>query len=106
MLLRDHADASRMANRSLCLFSSLGVITLLPHSHFAFWHKPTSRPIIFFRYCMGLLYLIAYIDANNASADLEMTVNMLIQIDKLVQLLESPVFTCKSLLLKFVGSSI
>ena len=29
-------------------------------------------------------------------ADLEMTVNMLIQIDKLVQLLESPVFTCRS----------
>ena len=29
-------------------------------------------------------------------ADLEMTVNMLIQIDKLVQLLESPVFTCQS----------
>lgn len=34
--------------------------------------------------------------ANNnvSSAELEMTVNMLIQIDKLVQLLESPVFTC------------
>ena len=31
-------------------------------------------------------------------ADLEMTVNMLIQIDKLVQLLESPVFTCEFLL--------
>jgi hypothetical protein len=30
-------------------------------------------------------------------AELEMTVNMLIQIDKLVQLLESPVFTCRSL---------
>jgi vacuole morphology and inheritance protein 14 len=30
-------------------------------------------------------------------AELEMTVNMLIQIDKLVQLLESPVFTCKSM---------
>lgn len=29
------------------------------------------------------------------SAELEMTVNTLIQIDKLVQLLESPVFTCK-----------
>lgn len=29
-------------------------------------------------------------------AELEMTVNMLIQIDKLVQLLESPVFTCES----------
>lgn len=33
-----------------------------------------------------------------SSAELEMTVNMLIQIDKLVQLLESPVFTCKYLL--------
>ena len=32
---------------------------------------------------------------NQVSAELEMTVNMLIQIDKLVQLLESPVFTCK-----------
>jgi hypothetical protein len=31
------------------------------------------------------------------SAELEMTVNMLIQIDKLVQLLESPVFTCRPL---------
>jgi vacuole morphology and inheritance protein 14 len=31
---------------------------------------------------------------NIGSAELEMTVNMLIQIDKLVQLLESPVFTC------------
>ena len=30
------------------------------------------------------------------SAELEMTVNMLIQIDKLVQLLESPVFTCRA----------
>lgn len=31
----------------------------------------------------------------HSSADIEMTVNMLIQIDKLVQLLESPVFTCE-----------
>lgn len=29
------------------------------------------------------------------SAELEMTVNILIQIDKLVQLIESPVFTCE-----------
>lgn len=28
------------------------------------------------------------------SAELDMTVNMLIQVDKLVQLIESPVFTC------------
>lgn len=33
-------------------------------------------------------------DKTICSAELEMTVNMLIQIDKLVQLLESPVFTC------------
>ncbi len=33
---------------------------------------------------------------NAPSAELEMTVNILIQIDKLVQLLESPVFTCMS----------
>lgn len=32
--------------------------------------------------------------ADEPSAELEMTVNILIQIDKLVQLLESPVFTC------------
>lgn len=36
--------------------------------------------------------------SNIFSAELEMTVNMLIQIDKLVQLLESPVFTCTVLL--------
>jgi len=37
------------------------------------------------------------IDTDRTSAELEMTVNMLIQIDKLVQLLESPVFTCVEL---------
>ena len=29
------------------------------------------------------------------SADLEITVQLLVQVDKLVQLIESPVFTCK-----------
>jgi vacuole morphology and inheritance protein 14 len=29
------------------------------------------------------------------SAELEITVDMLVQIDKLVQLIESPVFTCR-----------
>ncbi len=37
-------------------------------------------------------------------AELEMTVNMLIQIDKLVQLLESPVFTCSSGLFRILKS--
>lgn len=43
-----------------------------------------------------MYYIIdAYVTkADLSSAELEMTVNMLIQIDKLVQLLESPVFTC------------
>jgi Vacuolar protein 14 C-terminal Fig4p binding len=31
---------------------------------------------------------------RSLSADLEMTVQILVQIDKLVQLIESPVFTC------------
>lgn len=30
-----------------------------------------------------------------SSGELDMTVNLLIQVDKLVQLIESPVFTCK-----------
>lgn len=38
-------------------------------------------------------------------ADLEMNLNMLIQIDKLVQLLESPVFTCKHSFLPFAQLS-
>lgn len=29
------------------------------------------------------------------SGELDMTVNLLIQVDKLVQLIESPVFTCE-----------
>jgi hypothetical protein len=37
---------------------------------------------------------VTYVLLISNSAELEMTVNMLIQIDKLVQLLESPVFTC------------
>jgi Vacuolar protein 14 C-terminal Fig4p binding len=35
-------------------------------------------------------------DGVNGSGDLEITVQFLIQVDKLVQLLESPVFTCIS----------
>ena len=57
-----------------------------------------SKPTICFRSCKllvtQLLRNARYSDL--ASAELEMTVHMLIQIDKLVQLLESPVFTCKS----------
>lgn len=34
-------------------------------------------------------------DPPPTSADLEITVQLLVQIDKLVQLIESPVFTCE-----------
>ena len=44
----------------------------------------------------NLMTRVSY--ADNRSAELEMTVNMLIQIDKLVQLLESPVFTCRRIM--------
>lgn len=46
---------------------------------------------------LQILYVSKELQKNlltSQSAELEMTVNMLIQIDKLVQLLESPVFTC------------
>jgi hypothetical protein len=46
---------------------------------------------------VSVLTLAHRLKTNPFSADLEMTVNMLIQIDKLVQLLESPVFTCMCL---------
>ena len=32
-----------------------------------------------------------------ASADLEITVQLLVQVDKLVQLIESPVYTCNAI---------
>ena len=43
-----------------------------------------------------MMFLVS-LALTSRSAELEMTVTMLIQIDKLVQLLESPVFTCNCL---------
>jgi hypothetical protein len=54
-----------------------------------------SRLITYFKYCEFITSSLGTKQADSQSADLEMTVNTLIQIDKLVQLLESPVFTCK-----------
>lgn len=46
---------------------------------------------------VGLSYMTYLIVTNkcHASADLEITVPLLVQVDKLVQLIESPVFTCE-----------
>jgi hypothetical protein len=54
-----------------------------------------NRRTTFCRSCRySVLALWIYPDQGR-SAELDMTVNMLIQIDKLVQLIESPVFTCE-----------
>lgn len=38
---------------------------------------------------------IIFLELTIGSGELDMTVNILIQVDKLVQLIESPVFTCE-----------
>lgn len=85
----------RMAKPFSWHFSGPGATMQSLPSPFACWHKHTSKLTTFSKYCMP--YQGLHCDgANGTSADLEMTVNMLIQIDKLVQLLESPVFTCST----------
>lgn len=75
--------------------SGPGAIMPSRHSLCAFSPRLTSRLIIFSRSCKDIRALFPTACTNIcSSAELEMTVNMLIQIDKLVQLLESPVFTC------------
>lgn len=54
---------------------------------------------IFFRRCKSsaVPFLVPYTNTTSIdSAELEMTVGLLVQIDKLVMLIESPVFTCES----------
>ena len=63
-----------------------------------------NKPIIYYRFCKDSS-TFRVPEADFDSAELEMTVNMLIQIDKLVQLLESPVFTCSYLAIKSLLSS-
>lgn len=67
------------------------------HFRFACLRRPTNRHIIYCRFCKSFpkisscyIFLFALF-----SGELDMTVNILIQVDKLVQLIESPVFTCK-----------
>lgn len=65
-------------------------------SRCAFLLKRTSKHV---HYCKSCESRIAdpgvnFADHLHPSAELEITVSLLIQLDKLVQLLESPVFTC------------
>jgi len=51
---------------------------------------------ICFTSCMTTFFSVLTLnDIYLVSADLEITVPMLVQVDKLVQLIESPVFTCE-----------
>jgi hypothetical protein len=73
-----------------------GVTMLLRYSLFASSLKHTNTLQISFISCT---YLFLFICCHTGlpqflSVDLEITVPMLVQIDKLVQLIESPVFTC------------
>lgn len=82
-----------MAKPSSWPFLDLGATMLSRLSPCVFLPKHTNKPTTFFKYCK-LLDVPCLLILTMPSAELEMTVNMLIQIDKLVQLLESPVFTC------------
>lgn len=50
---------------------------------------------IFYRYCELFSNTFQGFQAECTSPDLEITVQLLVQIDRLVQLIESPIFTCK-----------
>ena len=85
---------SKTDRRGLLRFTGHGVTTLLRRSRSVYSLKHMSMPLICSRYCTPLLpYRITRLIIPD-SAELEITVQLLVQIDKLVQLIESPVFTC------------
>jgi hypothetical protein len=76
---------------------ALGVTIRFRCSRYACWRKRTSTPQTYCTSCASFVALIHVSPAHAFachSADLEITVPLLVQIDKLVQLIESPVFTC------------
>jgi hypothetical protein len=72
-----------------------GATMPLPSSRCVFWPRPMNMLQICCLFCQFVLVL-SCIFLIECSADLEITVPMLVQIDKLVQLIESPVFTCET----------
>jgi hypothetical protein len=73
----------------------------LQRFHCVYWLKRMSMHRICYKYCECLRLLDAgcstILMCCLFSAELEMTVALLVQIDKLVMLIESPVFTCKAI---------
>lgn len=58
----------------------------------AYEHASNLLYILYVTHTLSLFSIVT--SASGGSADLEITVPLLVQIDKLVQLIESPVFTC------------
>ena len=84
-----------MARRYSRRYTGRGVTMPSRYSRYACLHKHMRLHITDYKYCQIIPTKRgrrALLTIN--SAELEMTVNILIQIDKLVQLIESPVFTC------------
>jgi len=85
---------SKTDKHGLLRFTGHGVTMLLRPSRCVYLLRPMSMPQICYKYCTPLLpYKIKRL-IMHGSAELEITVQLLVQIDKLVQLIESPVFTC------------
>lgn len=87
-----------MAKPCSLRYTARGVTMLWRRSRFVCWHKCMNMRPLSFLSCMWLCQrcIFALADSHH-SADLEITVPLLVQVDKLVQLIESPVFTCVSL---------
>jgi hypothetical protein len=74
----------------------LGAIMQWPYFRYVCWRRRTSMPPTYYKSCMGICFsVVILLTWAIHSAELEITVPLLVQIDKLVQLIESPVFTCK-----------
>jgi hypothetical protein len=73
-------------------FTGHGAIIPLLSLHYVYSHRHMNMRPTYFRSCM--CYCAQY--ELTPSADLELTVSLLVQIDKLVMLIESPVFLSRS----------
>lgn len=93
LLMYNFSKTARCCSRS-CI--SLGVTTRWRFSRFVCSHKRTNMHQISCTSCESSRRRPSlYCSETDTSADLEVTVALLVQIDKLVQLIESPVFTCE-----------
>lgn len=75
---------------SVCII--VGVIMRWQRSRYVYLRKHMNMLRTYYRVCAS-----SPVTSANSSGDLEITVQFLIQVDKLVQILESPVFTCNPL---------